>query len=34
VIGAMDSGRWAEIVQEGVTVRYDMFPNVVITGML
>lgn len=34
VIGAMDSGRWAEIVQEGETVRYDMFPNVVITGML
>ena len=34
VIGAMDSGRWAELVQEGVTVRYDMFPNVVITGML
>ena len=34
VIGAMDSGRWAELVQDGATVRYDMFPNVVITGML
>ena len=34
VIGAMDSGRWTELVQEGATVRYDMFPNVVITGML
>ena len=34
VIGAMDSGRWTELVQEGTTVRYDMFPNVVITGML
>ncbi len=34
MIGAMDSGRWTELVQEGVTVRYDLFPNVVITGML
>jgi biopolymer transport protein ExbD len=34
VIGVMDAGRWAELVQEGETVRYDMFPNVVITGML
>ena len=34
VIAAMDSGRWAELAQEGETVRYDMFPNVVITGML
>jgi hypothetical protein len=34
VISAMDAGRWAEQVQEGATVRYDMFPNVVITGML
>ena len=34
VIGAMDSGRWSELVQDGATVRYDMFPNVVITGML
>ena len=34
VIGAMDAGRWKELVQEGTTVRYDMFPNVVITGML
>ncbi len=34
VIGAMDSGRWTELVQDGATVRYDMFPNVVITGML
>lgn len=34
VIGAMDSGRWKELVQDGAAVRYDMFPNVVITGML
>jgi biopolymer transport protein ExbD len=34
VIGAMDSGRWAEMDQEGQKVRYDLFPNVVITGML
>jgi len=34
VIAAMDAGRWTELVQEGATVRYDMFPNVVITGML
>jgi len=34
VIGAMDAGRWTELVQEGEKVRYDMFPNVVITGML
>jgi len=34
VIGAMDAGRWADVAQEGATVRYDMFPNVVITGML
>jgi biopolymer transport protein ExbD len=34
VIGAMDSGRWVEMDQEGGKVRYDLFPNVVISGML
>jgi biopolymer transport protein ExbD len=34
VIHVMDSGRWVEMDQEGAKVRYDLFPNVVITGML
>jgi hypothetical protein len=34
VIYVMDSGRWVEMDQEGAKVRYDLFPNVVITGML
>ena len=34
VIYVMDSGRWVEMEQEGAKVRYDLFPNVVITGML
>ena len=34
VIATMDSGRWAEMDQEGAKVRYDLFPNVVISGML
>ena len=34
VIAAMDSGRWVEEEQEGTKVRYDLFPNVVISGML
>jgi len=34
VIHVMDSGRWVEMDQEGVKARYDLFPNVVITGML
>jgi biopolymer transport protein ExbD len=34
VIRAMDSGRWVEVDQEGAKVRYDLFPNVVISGML
>jgi biopolymer transport protein ExbD len=34
VIGVMDAGRWTEMDQEGEKVRYDLFPNVVITGML
>jgi biopolymer transport protein ExbD len=34
VIAVMDSGRWKEMDQDGAKVRYDLFPNVVITGML
>ena len=34
VIGAMDAGRWLQEEQEGAKVRYDLFPNVVISGML
>jgi biopolymer transport protein ExbD len=34
VIGAMDSGRWVEMEQEGAKARYELFPNVVISGML
>lgn len=34
VVRAMDSGRWVEVDQEGAKVRYDLFPNVVISGML
>ena len=34
VIATMDSGRWTELEQEGAKVRYDLFPNVVISGML
>jgi len=34
VIHVMDSGRWVEMNQEGAKVRYDLFPNVVIAGML
>lgn len=34
VIRAMDAGRWVERQEEGVKVRYELFPNVVISGML
>ncbi len=34
VIAVMDAGRWVKVQQDGSTVRYDLFPNVVISGML
>ncbi len=34
VISTMDAGRWTEREEEGAKVLYDLFPNVVISGML
>ncbi len=34
VIAAMDAGRWLERKEEGKKVRFEMFPNVVISGLL
>jgi biopolymer transport protein ExbD len=34
VIRAMDAGRWMDTLEEGEKVRYELFPNVVISGML
>jgi len=34
VIAVMDAGRWVKVEQDGTMVRYGLFPNVVISGML